>query len=879
MKHKPNSTPDANGEILVPQKKRKKHIGLFVFLGFVVLAAAAAVVYFVPFGKYDLSPAPTTLVAADGGFVYFLPLDSQSPWAKFRANDLQNGRTPVVPAENDKKPWVYQTGKGIFSSPVIDKDGNCYIGSADTNFYCFNSDGTVKWSYKTDEIIDSSALLDNKGRVIVASGDACTYCFNRETGELLWKFTADTAEQLMEKYGIKTWNVNWFEGNVGMLPDGTLLVPNDNCLVYCLDPDTGTVKSVFTANDLIWSLPAVNTKTGNIFFATCHQLLQNVFSYNIDGTKRWVRGDFLGTVAATSMLTSDAENGAVLVGGFDGYLRAMAQDNGKQLWAFGTNDHIYASPAQLSNGIILQASTDGTLYAIDPTNGKAIWEFDTLEPIRSSPAVDGDDNVYFGNGEGKLYCINPDGTLRWSYQCIQANRNDLNGSPALGFDGVYIAGESGEVFFVPYDYPLTEAGKQDSRCFTGGEDMPGDGADLFMTTSFGALEQTPEAGIAANDPITLSLLVRKDGDNVLAALARSSVQVTVSDNEGYRVEVGATNKFINIIPREYWTPDENGIITVTVKADYNVNLSRFGLKFFGGTKAGTIEKSFSLQVAGGSGAQNPFTAAADGAQSVIEFSRLSMPTPSMLPSYNQIGFDSLHYIAGVLYRNANGQAVVWVIEGRQGEDGQVAINPDVKTRYPLLMDYDNGLVTFSNYKGFKINFIGTWDMPFASYRINTALNENGAFDQPATITAVTNCDEIAYYGPGLKLTGMSEFKTGQMFVRGACNISARENATMPDGVGTVAVLRTEGAVTASFTGSALRTDEHIFSILLTDENGDPLSLYYTKNTSVEANADGTVRSVTVAFEKGENVQSAARAYVLVDTYPVFVETALPSVAK
>jgi len=879
MKHKPNPTTDVSGEILVSPKKRKKHIGLFVFLGIIVLVAAAAVVYFVPFGTYDCSPAPTTAISADGGFEYTIPLDSSSPWAKFRANDLQNGRTPVVPAENEKQPWVYQTGKGIFSSPVIDGDGNCYIGSADTNFFCFNPDGSVKWSYKTGEIIDSSALLDNKGRVIVASGDAITYCFNRETGELLWKFTADTAEQLMEKYGIKTWNVNWFEGNVGILPDGTLLVPNDNCLVYCLDPDTGTMKSVFTANDLIWSLPAVNTKTGNIFFATCHQLLQNAFSYNIDGTKRWVRGDFLGTVAATTMLTSDAENGAVLVGGFDGYLRAMAQDSGKQLWAFGTNDHIYASPAQLSDGTILQASTDGTLYAIDPNTGKAIWEFDTLEPIRSSPAVDGNDNVYFGNGEGKLYCINPDGTLRWSYQCIQANRNDLNGSPALGYDGVYIAGESGEVFFVPYDYPLTEAGKQDSRCFTGGEDMPSDGADLVFTTSFGALEQTPDASIAANDPITLSLMVRKAGDNVLSALVRNSVQVTVSGSEGYRVEVGATNKFVNIIPKEYWTPDASGNITVTIKADYNTNLSRFGLKFFGGTKAGTIEKSFTFQVNSGSGAKDPFTTAEDGAQSVIELSRLSMPTPSMLPSYNQIGFDSLHYIGGVLYRKANGQAVVWVIEGRQGENGKVTINPDVKTRYPLLMDYQNGLVTLSNYKGFKINFIGTWDMPFASYRIDTTLNTNGEFDQPATITAVANCDEIAYYGPGLKLTGMSEFKTGQMFARGACNISAWDKATMPEGVGSVAVQLGKDAVTATFTGSSIRADEHAVSILLADKDGDPLSLYYTKNTSVVANGDGTVSSVTVSFDKGEDVSSAARAYVLVDTYPVYVETALSPVTK
>jgi len=106
MKHTTSPTSDVSVEILVSPKKRKKHIGLFVLLGIVVLVAAAAVVYFVPFGTYDLSPAPTTLVTDEGSFVYYLPLDSESPWAKFRANDLQNGRTPVVPAENDKQPWV-----------------------------------------------------------------------------------------------------------------------------------------------------------------------------------------------------------------------------------------------------------------------------------------------------------------------------------------------------------------------------------------------------------------------------------------------------------------------------------------------------------------------------------------------------------------------------------------------------------------------------------------------------------------------------------------------------------------------------------------------------------------------------------------------------
>ena len=59
----------------------------------------------------------------------------------------------------------------------MDAEGNCYIGSADTVFYCFAPDGTVKWSFQTGEIIDSSALLDDQGRASISgSGDANVYC-------------------------------------------------------------------------------------------------------------------------------------------------------------------------------------------------------------------------------------------------------------------------------------------------------------------------------------------------------------------------------------------------------------------------------------------------------------------------------------------------------------------------------------------------------------------------------------------------------------------------------------------------------------------------------------------------------------------------------
>lgn len=616
-----------------PEKsgRKRKGLGWKILLGLILIGAVCAIVLLVPFGKYDFSPAPDTAVGADGTFAYDLPLDPTSPWAKFRANALNNGRSAVEPAADETlTPWSFRTGKGIFSSPVIDAQGNCYIGSADTVFYCLAPDGSVKWSVKTGEIIDSSALLDDQGRVYVGSGDAYVYCIDRETGDVLWKSAAQSTGEVEAQYGIKTYNVNWFEGNIGMLPDGTLLAPNDNYLLYALNRDTGERKNAYLANEMVWSLPSVNRETGRIFFASDYQILQNVFSYDISGKRLWLTGSF-GTVAASSLLTSTSEKGAVIVGGFDGFVRAFAQDSGKLLWKFGTKDHIYASPAQLSSGTIIQGSTDGTLYAIDPNTGKSVWEFDTLEPIRSSPAVDAEDNIYFGNGEGKLYCVNPDGTLRWSYRCITESRNDLNGSPALGFDGVYIAGESGEVFFVPYDYPLSAAGKEDPRSDTSGEAMPPDGAHLLVTTAFGAVQLAPPEAIDANQPFTASLFVRKDGDNVLSALDRKSVSIQVAGNEGYRTDIGATDRFINIVPPiGGWTPDASGNITVTIDADYKIDLARFGLKFFGGAKGGSIRQEFVFRVDSGSESAGAFIDAAEnGEQSVVELSRFSVPTPSM----------------------------------------------------------------------------------------------------------------------------------------------------------------------------------------------------------------------------------------------------------
>jgi len=125
----------------------------------------------------------------------------------------------------------------------------------------------------------------------------------------------------------------------------------------------------------------------------------------------------------------------VAFGSFDGYVYGLDPANlDGPAWTVPARDHIYGSAALAADGTAYIGSADGTLYALHP-DGTAKWAFDTLDPIRSSPAVAGDGTIYFGAGDGVLYALGADGRRKWSYDTSQSDRNDLNGSPALGLDG------------------------------------------------------------------------------------------------------------------------------------------------------------------------------------------------------------------------------------------------------------------------------------------------------------------------------------------------------------------------------------------------------------------------------------------------------------
>lgn len=797
-------------------------------------------------------------------FEYAVPMDTDSPWPKFRRDAMQTGRSPVLPIDTGADPWTFKTGKGIFSTAVIDGDNNVYVGSGDRVFYKLDANGKMMWSVLTGEVVDSSALLDDRGHLYFGSGDGFLYALDRDEGEELWKFEADPPS-------LNDALINWFEGNVAMGVDGTLYVPNDNRCTYAIDRDEGTDLWCYVTRDQTWSLVALNPETGRLFMGSNFPLIANAFAIEgEDGAEAWTFAA-LGTVAASPMIASTAEDGLVSVGSFDGFLYGLRQSDGEELWRFGARDHIYASPAQAADGTIIQPSADGTIYAVDPEDGSLIWAYDTREPIRSSPAIDGDGNIYVGSGEGQMFVLNPDGSLRWSIQLIDDERDDLNSSPALGKEFVVLSGESGEVFAIPYDYCL-RADLDDDRCTVGPEEpIADDGVFMAFTTSFGGLELTPPTEITANQPLTFTLFVRENGDTKLTAIDSDGLNVTVSGTDAIpQSDVAGDRRYVTIVPDRPWTGDAGGTIEVRVQGQYFDELDdREGLRFFfKPSSRGTFDQTFTFAVAPREPTAFPFEVAnALGEDTgIVELYRIAAPLPAILPSYNQIGFDSIHYLIGLVERNGD-DIVAWGIGGTLDESGDTVVNPASEVRFPLVFRWDDGILTMINEAGFTIEFNG-FPLPFRYFRVATTLAADGTAVHSPWLNAKTICDEITFYGMFLDALGFCNLDTGLLDAVGGAEFRPFGDGTQsaPSGVGDVVFSREGDIVTATLSGSSLQSEEHNFGILVLDDaTGVPVGMNYTFFTTTTPET-GTVQTVTLDMADADEVPSNLRAYLMVDAY-------------
>ncbi|MFN8131528.1 MAG: PQQ-binding-like beta-propeller repeat protein [Solirubrobacteraceae bacterium] len=801
----------------------------------------------------------TAAAAAPARFSYGVPLDPKSPWPKFRRTAGQTGRSPVLPGRTGGHRWDFPTSLGIFSSPVIGADGTVYIGSADTRFYAIRPDGRLRWSARTGEIIDSAALLDDRGRVYVGSGDGHLYAFDARTGRRIWRFAADAPA----KTGAF---INWFEGNVAIEPDGTLLAPNDNFRTYALDRSTRAVRWAFATPDQTWSLPAVDVARrravlgSNFFFGGA----KDTFALDsATGTPQW-QAHADGAVVASPLLRSD---GTAVVGAFDGFARAY-DVGGRERWAFPTRDHIYASAAEQPDGTIVQASADGSVYGIDPATGRARWQFDTLNPIRSSPAVDGRGNVYVGSGDGRLIVLNRNGTLRWALRLARPPRGTLNSSPALGRDAVVIADSNGDVHSVPYDWCLRAAGRRAGGCELGPRNPLPAGARVFFTTPFGITSTAPPRTIDANQPLAFSLAVRTAGRTRLAVVDAGRLRVTADPPAALRVVAGGDRRSVIVLPRTRFAT-RGGRVRLRVAGDYLVGLHRTGLAFSGGRRGGTFDSRFTFQVRSGSAPASfplPVPAAPGASGGAWEYRRVALSLPDILPSYNQIGFDRLRFLIGTVERRPGG-AIVWMTGGKAGPGGRTVADPAARWMVPFVARFDRGLLTLENAGGATFELNG-FENEAEFWRITARTGRGGAAIGTSGTALAVDCAKIGFYGQALQDLGMcAPGRPMQIYGGAELRVPGAGTVRAPAGVGTVRFVRDGGRVVATLSGSRLRPATDALSVLLVDAaSGRPLPADYSYGTQRTANPDGTAATVSVPLPAGP-LPASVRAYLMAGAYP------------
>jgi outer membrane protein assembly factor BamB len=860
-----------------------KKILVPVLLVILVACVVGLVIQFMP----KKAPEHVTMAPAAPSqpYGYDVPVQPDSPWPTFRRDRRNTGASPLPAAYQGDQPWSFQTGKGIFSTPVIDAEGRIYFGSADHYFYVLNPDGSLSWKFETGEIIDSAGAL-TPGAITFTSGDGHMYHF--KTGEMdmsqrpVWVYEAELRPDV-------SYN-RWFEGNVAVGFDGTYYSGNTNFLYYAINPD-GTLKWTYPTTSNNWSMAAIGDD-GSIYWGSLDTYIRSVAP---DGNEIW-RERTLGFVAASAAVGSD---GTVYIGSFDSNLYALNPRTGAVKWKFPTSDHIYASAALLADdqgqtNAILFGSADGSFYAVDP-QGKLLWKVDTGDPIRSSATLGrGPDGtgwiVYFGDGNGRLYALNAaDGSLRWAFDTTSteselADRNDLNGSVALGKTGLYVGGEHGQLWYLPYDYCLHN---QDERC-SQASTPPQDFTRLDYVSPGGNTSQSFPATLPSSAMLTLRLAVRQDGETVGARLCDAPVgcpkdALTVSLDPPVPLDVShsADGRYIYIRPQEFLEPGQT--YKLKVEGKYYTGGYRFGNMTLGGSYKGDFADEFSFQAEQAPGL--PLSLGPEKS-TAFEWTRLAAPIPPMLPSLNQIGFDYIEWIvAPVLVTPPDGRDqgkfILWAVGAKRAKDGSLVPDPQSDFTLPL-----NGRYQGADFRAVDQNFpmpITGIDIPFNLFELRGRFNKDGTTTYPAAY-ASTDALSIPTFGPYLVVAGLANNWYKELLVSGTYVTRPYDGAAnhAPAGIHvqdvnfTAPTKDADGAVTASFAldpGASYPAASHRAGLLLVDRStSEAVYLDYKANLSTQADPAGNLQSVTLSLPKGLALPEQLDAYVILDVFPVLQKT-------
>jgi hypothetical protein len=485
-----------------------------------------------------------------------------------------------------------------------------------------------------------------------------------------------------------------------------------------------------------------------------------------------------------------------------------------------------------------------------------------------------------------------DGTRRWSYDTTTdepevADRNDLNGSPALGRTGIYVGGEHGRFWYVPYDYPLHA---EERRCESGSDsELPADMAGLIFVTPGGNLgrEEIPELSPATI--ITLRLVVRQGGESLDARVfnapigrPKGTLNVRAEPPFPFLVENSADGRYLHIIPDGFLEPGVEYVVQVE-GAYYTGGLNLGNLRL-GGRRGGRFQQRLTFRTRESALERLPLSCGVDET-SAFEWTRLAVPIPPMLPSLNQIGFDYMDWIIGVVAitepdLDRSGKIILWGIGGRRDENGFLVADPASDFTVPFTGIYQGDAFIVTN-RSFQMEVTGI-PIPFNLFQLRGQMGADLRVRPGATAYADTKVLSIPTFGPLVVLAGLANnwwqkllamatyvtrpYGRGGRANRRAAGVSVGSLIFDPP------TRRENGMVVAQLEyaeGVSFPRDRHRGGILLVDAaRTEVVTLDYHHNLSTAADEAGNLATISLSLPARTALPEMMDAVVLLDVFPL-----------
>ena len=250
-----------------------------------------------------------------------------------------------------------------------------------------------------------------------------------------------------------------------------------------------------------------------------------------------------------------------------------------------------------------------------------------------------------------------------------------------------------------------------------------------------------------------------------------------------------------------------------------------------------------------------------------------MPLPPILPSLNQIGFDSYDMAVGAL-EAGRGKLLLWAVSTKRGPGGTALADRRGAFSFPLQGRYRHDSLLLAQ-RGLSLTF-SFGDVPMRRFDLRMQLGPDMR-SRGASLYAEVFCPEVPVYGPALIAIGLCnrdrKLPASGTFITGPYRGPANRR---PAGVRVASLdLRRPtaaqpGRVVARLGGRSLAADRHSAAILLTDAaSGDVVSLDYRKALSHRIEG-GAIRSVRLTLPAGTELPGRIKAYVIADVFPLAV---------